>query len=90
MEILKTNGYIGSTMGYDFIALDKYGKEAKWLRYFLGLFRDGQNSCLQFAYIAIVNLLLREHKTVCIMVSLDIFIGDTMPFDKYSRLGLSL
>ena len=32
MEILKTNGYIGSTMGYEFIALDKCGKEVKWLR----------------------------------------------------------
>ena len=42
--------------------------------------------CLQYAYIVIVNLLLVENKTVCIMVSLHIFIVDTIPIDNYSQL----
>ena len=36
------------------------------------IFQGGQNMCLQYAYIVIVNLLLVEHKIVCTMVSLDI------------------
>ena len=40
--------------------------------------------CLQFAYIVIVNLLLVKHKAICIMVSLDIFVVDTIPSDNYS------
>ena len=54
------------------------------------IFLDGQNLCRRFAYFAIVNMLLVEHKTVCIMVSLDKFVVDTIPLDNYSRLGLSL
>ena len=38
----------------------------------------------------IVNLLLIKHKTVCTMVSLDIFVVDTTPLDNYSQLGFSL
>ena len=30
------------------------------------------------------------HKTVCIIVSLDIFVTDTTPLDNYSQLGLFL
>ena len=46
--------------------------------------------CLQYAYIVIVNLLLVEHKIVCIMVSLNIFVIDTKTLYNYSQLGLSL
>ena len=35
MEILQTNVIVRSTMEYEFIALDKCGKEVEWLRYFL-------------------------------------------------------
>ena len=34
---------------------------------------------LQYVYTVIVNLLLVEHKAVCTMVSLDIFVVDTIP-----------
>ena len=37
-----------------------------------------------------VNLLLVEHKTVCIMVSLDISIVDTIPLNNNSQLGFSI
>ena len=46
--------------------------------------------CLQYESIVIANLLLVKHKTVCIMVSLDIFVVDIIPLDNYSQLGLSL
>ena len=36
----------------------------------------------------IVSLLLVEHKIVCTMVSLDIFVVDTTPLDNYSQLGV--
>ena len=45
--------------------------------------------CLQYAYIVIVNLLFVEHKAIWTMVSLDIFIVDTIPSNNYSQLGLS-
>ena len=35
MEILKTNGYCQIHNGSKFIALDKCGEEAEWLRHFL-------------------------------------------------------
>ena len=41
-------------------------------------------------YIVTVNLLLVEHKIVYIMVSLGIFVVDTIPLDNYSQLELSL
>ena len=37
-----------------------------------------------------VNLLLVEHKTVCIMVSLDISVVDTIPLNNNSQLGFSI
>ena len=52
------------------------------------IFQGGQNLCLQYAYIVIVSLLLVEHKIVCTMVSLDIFVVDTTPLDNYSQLGV--
>ena len=36
----------------------------------------------------VVNLLLVEHKEVCIMVSLDTFVIDTIPLDNYSQLAV--
>ena len=78
-----------STMEYEFIALEKCGEEVEWLCHFLEDIQDGQNMCLQYAYIVIVNLLLIEHKTVCIMVSLDIFVVYTTPLDNYSQQELS-
>ena len=46
--------------------------------------------CLQYAYIVIINLLFVEHKVVCIMSSLDIFVEDITPLDNYSQQGSSL
>ncbi|RVW64853.1 Retrovirus-related Pol polyprotein from transposon TNT 1-94 [Vitis vinifera] len=56
-----------STMESEFIALDKCGEEAEWLRHFLEDIPSGQSLCLQFAYIVIVNLQLVEHRVICIM-----------------------
>ena len=72
-----------STMESKFIALDKCEKEAEWLRYFL-------EDILRWPRPVIVNMLLVEHKAVCTMVSLDIFVVDTIPLYNYSQLELSL
>ena len=52
------------------------------------IFRDGQNLCLQYAYIVIVNLQLAGHRARCIMVSLDTFVVDIIPSNNYSQLGV--
>ena len=77
-------------MEYEFIALDKCGEEAEWLHHFLEDNPRWPNPVLPNAYIVTVNLLFVEHKTVCTMVSLDIFVVDTIPLDNYSQLKLSL
>ncbi|KAK4395846.1 Retrovirus-related Pol polyprotein from transposon TNT 1-94 [Sesamum angolense] len=44
-----------STMESEFIALDKAGEEAEWLRNFLETFLVGQNQCPQLWYTVIVS-----------------------------------
>ncbi|RVW48151.1 Retrovirus-related Pol polyprotein from transposon TNT 1-94 [Vitis vinifera] len=56
-----------STMESEFIALDKCGEEAEWLRHFLEDIPRWSKPVLQFAYIVIVNLQLVEHRVICIM-----------------------
>ena len=56
-------------MKSEFIALDKAGEEAEWLRHFLE----------DIPIIAIVNQQLEEHGVIYITVSLDIFVEDTIP-----------
>ena len=49
---------------------------------FLRRHASGQNLCLQFVYIAIANQQLVGNKVICTMVSLDIFVVDTIPLKK--------
>ena len=81
---------VRSLMEYEFIALDKSGKRLNGYATSYRTFQDGQNLYLQYAYTMIVNLLLVEHKTVCIMVSLDTFVIYIITLYNYSQLGLSL
>ena len=73
-----------SIMEYEFIALDKCGEEIEWLRHFLEDIPRWPSMCLQFSYVATINMLLVEYKAICIMVTLDTFIVDTIPLDNYS------
>ena len=68
-----------STMEFDFIALDKDGEEAEWLRHFLEDIPIWHNLCLLSTFIAIVNQQLEEHRVIYIMVSLNIFVEDKLP-----------
>jgi hypothetical protein len=49
---------------------------------FLRRHASGQNLCLQFVYIVIANQQLVGNKVICTMVSLDIFVVDTIPLKK--------
>ena len=73
-----------------FIALEKCGEEAEWLRHFLEDIPNGRNLCHQSVYIVIVNLRLEEYRITCIMVSLDTYIVDIIPLGNYFQLELSL
>ena len=64
-------------MESEFIALDKAGEEAEWLRHFLEDIPMWPQPVP--AIIAIVNQQLVEHRFICIMVSLDIFVEDIIP-----------
>ena len=77
-------------MEFEFTALEKYGEEAEWLHYLLeDILRWPKHVpliCMHYD----VNFLLVEHKAICIIVSLDIFVVDTIPSNNYSRSRLSL
>jgi hypothetical protein len=49
---------------------------------FLRRHASGQNLCLQFVYTAIANQQLVGNKVICTMVSLDIFVVNTIRLKK--------
>ncbi|XP_070028747.1 secreted RxLR effector protein 161-like [Nicotiana sylvestris] len=79
-----------STMESEFIALDKAGEEAEWLRNFLEDIPFWPNLWLLYAYIAIVRLQQDGHGALCITESLVICDEDIKPLDNYSLMELSL
>ncbi|KAF5930858.1 hypothetical protein HYC85_031731 [Camellia sinensis] len=68
----------------------KQGKRQNGFATSLKIFQYGQNWCLLYAYIVIVNQQLVEHRVICITVSLDTFIVDIIPrlFQQYSTMLL--
>jgi len=72
-------------MNSEFIAVDKAAEEAEWLRHFVEDIPRWPKSCQQCAYTVIANQQLEGHVVTCIMVSLDIYVVDTIPLDNYSQ-----
>ena len=68
-------------MESEFIALDKVGEEAEWLRHFLKDIPYGQSLCHLFVYIVIVSQQWVEHKAICLMVSHGIYTVATTPLN---------
>ncbi|RVW83338.1 Retrovirus-related Pol polyprotein from transposon TNT 1-94 [Vitis vinifera] len=62
----QNNLYSSSTMESEFIAIDKAGEEAEWLRNFLEDIPNWSNLCLLFASIVIANQQLEEHRVITI------------------------
>ena len=66
-------------MESEFIALDKAGEEAEWLRHFLEDMPMWMKLVPSIVYIMIANQLLVGYKVICTMVSLDIYVEDIIP-----------
>ena len=68
------------------------GGEVEWLYYFLEHISRWPKHvpliCIHCGSQSSIGI--TENKTICIMVSPDIFVVDIIPSDNYSRLGLSL
>ena len=68
------------------------GGEVEWLYYFLEHISRWPKPvpliCIHCGSQSIIGI--TGNKTICIMVSLDIFVVNIIPSDNYSRLGLSL
>lgn len=65
-------------MKSEFVALGKVGEKQNGFVIFLRTFHVYLNMCLQFACIVIVSWSSEECKVVCIIVSLDMYVVDTI------------
>jgi hypothetical protein len=74
-------------MESEFIALDKAGEEAEWLRNFLEDIPNWSRLCQLYVYTVIVNQQLEEHRVICITVSHAIYDEDIIPLDNCSQMN---
>ena len=77
-------------MEYEFIALDKAGEEAEWLRQFLKDIPIWPKPVPAICIHCDRHLQLVGHRLTCIMVSLDIYVVDIIPLGNCSQNGLFL
>ena len=71
-------------MTSEFIALDMAGEEVEWLRHFL---EDVPSWSKYVPAICIhCDRQLVIGRVTCIMISLDIYVVDTIPLDNYSQM----
>ena len=68
-----------STMESEFIALDKAGEEAEWLRHFLEDIPIWPQPVSAICIHCDSQRQLEEHRVIYITISLDIFVEDIIP-----------
>ena len=79
-----------STMEYEFIALDKCGEEAEWLRHFLEDIPRWPKPVPPICIHCDSQSAIGRAQNSMYNVSLDISVIDTIPLNNNSQLGLSL
>ena len=77
-------------MEYEFIALDKCGEEAEWLRHFLEYIPWWPKLVPPICIHCDSQSVIGRAQNSCTMVSLGIFVVDIIPLDNYPQLESSL